>query len=413
MVSKKSNTHDKVQVVIMVAGSSTRTRPLTDNKPKPLLKILNKAVLEHTIESLSTITDEIILIVNYKKEMIGSFIKTYLSKKYPKIRFFLIHQKTPLGTGHAILQAEPYIKGRFIAMNGDDLYSSLDIKSCLDYSLCSLAHPVEDTSQYGIFKVDKNNKLLDLVEKPQKKIGSNLANTGLYVLDTNIFPILKNIRKSPRGEIEITDAILSLSKQEDFHVYPAKDYWFPLTYPWSLLSANEYFISKIKKSVIKGKVEKGVTIKGFAIVGKNTVLKAGTYIEGPVVIGESCELGPNCYLRKGTTLGDGCKIGQSVEIKNTIVLDNTKIPHLSYIGDSIIGENTNLGAGTTTANLKHDNSNVRSTIKGVLIDTGRRKLGTIIGDNVHTGINTTIYPGRKIYSNCSTLPGEIVRKDIG
>ena len=94
-------------------------------------------------------------------------------------------------------------------------------------------------------------------------------------------------------------------------------------------------------------------------------------------------------------------------------MDGSKIPHLSYIGDSVIGENVNLGAGTITANLRHDNGNIKSMIKEKLIDTKRRKFGAVIGDNVHTGINTSIYPGRKIWPGKTTLPGEVIKKDVG
>jgi UDP-N-acetylglucosamine diphosphorylase / glucose-1-phosphate thymidylyltransferase / UDP-N-acetylgalactosamine diphosphorylase / glucosamine-1-phosphate N-acetyltransferase / galactosamine-1-phosphate N-acetyltransferase len=94
------------------------------------------------------------------------------------------------------------------------------------------------------------------------------------------------------------------------------------------------------------------------------------------------------------------------------VMDNTSIGHLSYVGDSVIGENVNLGAGFIVANLRHDNADVKSTVKGKLISSKRRKLGTIIADNVKTGIRTTIYPGRKIWPGKTTLPGEIVKKDI-
>ena len=137
----------------------------------------------------------------------------------------------------------------------------------------------------------------------------------------------------------------------------------------------------------------------------------GTYIEGNVMIGKDCKIGPNAYIRDGTTIGDGCHVGASVELKNMILMDNSNIPHLSYIADSVIGEKCNLGAGTITSNLRHDNNNVKSVVKDKLIDTGRRKLGVIIGDNVHTGINTSFYPGRKLWPNTTTLPGEIIKKD--
>ena len=184
-----------------------------------------------------------------------------------------------------------------------------------------------------------------------------------------------------------------------------------LRYSWDLLFVNEELIGDLKENKIEGTIRDGVTIDGNVVVGEGTVLLPGVYIEGNTIIGRNCKIGPNCYIRGNTHIGDNCHIGQSVEIKNSILMNKVSVGHLSYVGDSIIGERTNFGAGTTTANLRHDGKNHRSTINGALVDTGRRKLGVIVGDDVHTGINTTIYPGRKIWSYASTKPGEIVKKD--
>jgi len=165
-------------------------------------------------------------------------------------------------------------------------------------------------------------------------------------------------------------------------------------------------------SEIHGEVSPGAHVEGPLYVGKGSVVRPGVYIEGPVMIGEGCTVGPNCYLRPGTVLGRGCKVGQGCEIKNSILMDSAAVPHLSYVGDSVVGEKANLGCGTVTANFRHDGKNHRSRVKDELIDTGRRKLGAIIGDGVHTGIHTSIYPGRKLWPQTSTLPGEIVREDL-
>ena len=142
------------------------------------------------------------------------------------------------------------------------------------------------------------------------------------------------------------------------------------------------------------------------------------------MIGEHCTIGPNAYLRSSTTIGNNCKIGFEVEIKNSVVFNNSAIPHLSYIGDSVIGEGVNVAAGSITANVRHDAGLIRSSviknaggeireeIRGELVDTGLHKLGTILADGVKLGIRTLIYPGRKIWPGKTTLPGEIVTKDI-
>ena len=141
-------------------------------------------------------------------------------------------------------------------------------------------------------------------------------------------------------------------------------------------------------------------------------MKSGTYFEGPVIIGNNCTVGPNCYIRGCTTIADNCKIGQGVEIKNSIIMENTNICHLSYVGDSVIGSDVNLGAGFITANLRHDGKNVQSKVKGKLFDTKLEKLGAIVGDGVKTGINTAVLPGRKIWPGTHTQISEVVKEDI-
>ncbi|GAX61404.1 nucleoside-diphosphate-sugar pyrophosphorylase [Candidatus Scalindua japonica] len=386
----------------MAAGKSTRTWPLTLTMPKPLLKVMNKEIVKHNLDALQGLVNEVIVIVGYKKEMIIDEI----GHKYGKLKIKYAEQKRQLGTGHALKSVEELIKDKFIVIGGDDIFSKRDIKACLKHRYAVLGCEVEAPDRFGVFVV-KGKEVKKIVEKPEQFV-SDIANTGLYVFDKSIFKI--KLRKSQRGEYEIVDYINALVKKEKVVCEMVKGHWLSVGYPWDLIEANSILVSKIK-SDIKGKVEKNVTVKGKLIVGKGTEILSGTYIKGDVVIGENCSIGPNCYLRGNTSIGNGCHIGQAVEIKNSIIMDNAKVPHLSYVGDSIIGKNSNLGAGTITANLKHDNKNVRSVVKGKPVDTGRRKLGAIIADDVHTGIKTAIYPGRKIWPGLGTLPGEVVDKD--
>ena len=187
---------------------------------------------------------------------------------------------------------------------------------------------------------------------------------------------------------------------------------FIIRYPWDFIRANELYVAALAGDSIHGEIHPNAVIDGTLHLGLGTRILPGVFIEGNVVIGANCKIGPNCYIRGNTSIGDNCHIGQSVEIKNCLILSNTNVGHLSYIGDSVLGEKVNLGAGTTTSNLRHDGKNHRSLVNGELIDTGRRKFGAIIGDGVHTGINTSIYPGRKLWPNTTTRPGEIVQKDL-
>lgn len=187
---------------------------------------------------------------------------------------------------------------------------------------------------------------------------------------------------------------------------------FAITYAWDLLRANAEAMTARKNYVQESGAHASLYVDGRLQVGKGTKILPGVVIEGDVIIGDNCKVGPNCYIRGSTAIGDKCHVGQAVEIKNSILLPGTNVGHLSYLGDSILGEKVNFGAGTITSNLRHDGGTHRSPVSGRMVDTGRRKLGAIVGDGVHTGIHTSLYPGRKLWPLATTLPGAIVDKDI-
>ncbi len=187
---------------------------------------------------------------------------------------------------------------------------------------------------------------------------------------------------------------------------------FAIAYSWDLLRANAEAMTARQAYVQESVAHPSLYVDGRLQVGKGTKILPGVVIEGDVVIGDHCKVGPNCYLRGSTAIGDKCHVGQAVEIKNSILLPGTNVGHLSYVGDSILGEKVNFGAGTITSNLRHDGGAHRSPIDGRMVDTGRRKLGAIVGDGVHTGIHTSLYPGRKLWPKTSTLPGAIVDRDL-
>lgn len=391
-----------VQCVILAAGKSTRTYPLTVTRPKALLKIVNKTILEHTLDNLTGLVDEVIVIVGFKKEMIID----YFGDKYNGIRLIYVEQKEQKGTGHALLQAKDLVKDRFLMLNGDDLYSKDDLKKCLEKKYCVLVKEVENPERFGILKTD--GKLVKkIIEKPQEYI-SNLANCQAFVLDKSIFDI--ELNKTSRGEYEVTDYVNALAKIEDIEYVIVKDYWQPIGYPWNILEANSHFLKLIKTKIENNVViEDNVHIKGEVIIGKGTIIKSGTYIEGPVIIGENCTIGPLAYIRPDTAIGNKCTIRS--EVFDAVIGDESVLKHHAYIGHSVLGVDVNIGAGTVTSDYRHDGKNHITVVNDNKIDSGRRKLGSFMGDYVRTGINTSIYPGRKLWPWTGTLPGEIVLKD--
>lgn len=392
------------QAIILAAGKGTRMEPLSCSQDKPFLEILGKSILEHNLEQLNGLVDKVILVIRPGDR--GQAIIKKFGLKHKKTPIKYIVQKQALGTGHAVNSAKHLLKEKFILLNGDDFYLKQDIKNVLKKFPCILAKEVKSPQFFGVLFLLKNY-LKEIEEKP-KNPSSNLVNTGLYYLPVSILKF--SIKKSSRGEYEFTDHIKNFIKKEKLYCVKAEK-WISVSFPWNILEASQDILSE-EKEKNQGKIEKHCNLSGKVIIGKGTLIKSGAYIEGPVKIGKNCTIGPNCFIRKFTIIGNNCRIGQGAEIKNSVIGNNVSVAHFSYIGDSVIADKCNIGAGTITANWRHDALTIKSEVKGELIDTGRDKLGAVLGEGVKTGINTLIYPGRKIWPGKTTLPGETVKKDI-
>jgi bifunctional UDP-N-acetylglucosamine pyrophosphorylase/glucosamine-1-phosphate N-acetyltransferase len=393
-----------MQAIILAAGKSTRCFPLTVTTPKPLLPVANKPLIMYHLDSLVGLVKEVIIVIGYN----GIMIRKALEGGYRGIRIKYFEQNGIKGTGDAMRQVAPLIKDRFMVISGDDFYLAEDIRKLAKHENCVLVSECSEPQLFGVVEHTKG-RVSRIIEKPAKP-KSKLVNAAAYVFERGMIESLKKIKRSPRGELEFTDAVNIWAKGHKVGYQVAKK-WLGLSHSWKLLDANAEVLSMLPKR-IEGIVEPRATVKGKLILGKNSVVKNGVYIEGDVIIGENSVVGPNCYIRGPVAIGQGCKVGNAIEVKNSILMDGATVGHLSYVGDSILGCHVNFGAGTITANLRHDNSHVKSVVKGELVDTGRRKLGAIVGDYVHTGIHTSIYPGRKLWPNTMTKPGEIVDKDI-
>ena len=389
-----------MKAVILAAGEGNRMRPLTYTRPKVMLPLANKPILEHLLlEAKGGGIREFIFIVGYHDEQVRNYFGN--GEKWG-VSISYCNQHKQLGTADAVRTVEGMVAGNFLMINGDIIVNRKEIKNLAGGDETTMsAIEVEDTRDLGLVEVQEKRvvRIYEKVERPP----SNLANAGLYLFTPDIFPAIAQTPKSPRGEYEITDSLQLMIDLGQVVACQKISYWLDLSYPWNLLPANESILSGIEAENL-GEIEDNVVIKGAVSTGPGTIVRAGSYITGPVTIGQNCDIGPNCYIRPSTAIGDNCHIGGACEVKNSIIMKGAKVPHHNYVGDSVIGEECNLGAGTKIANLRLDEKEIR--VAGN--DTRRRKLGAIIGDGVKTGINVSIDVGTMIGNNTYLGPGAIV-----
>jgi UDP-N-acetylglucosamine diphosphorylase/glucosamine-1-phosphate N-acetyltransferase len=389
-----------LKAVILAAGEGNRMRPLTSTRPKVMLPIANKPILEHLlIEVKEAGIGEFIFIVGYYDELVRSYFGK--GEKWG-VNIAYAEQRKQLGTADAIRMVEGMVDENFLVINGDVIINRQDIKKLMKYNRNTMS-VIEVKDPLGLGMVELSGKKVVNIYEKKEQPPTLIANAGLYLFTPEVFNAVARTEKSPRGEYEITDSLKILMAARSGLYYHELQSWLDLSYPWDLLAANESMLAGLKAQNL-GKVEENVVLKGAIAIGKDTVVKSGSYIEGPAIIGEGCRIGPNCYIRPSTTIGNGCHIGAAVEVKNSIIMNGTDFPHLNYVGDSVIGEGCNFGAGTKIANLRLDKQNIK--VAGV--DTGRRKLGAIVGDRVETGINTSINVGSMIGNNTFIGPGVVV-----
>ena len=375
-------------------------RPLTYTRPKVMLPVANKPILEHLlVQAEKAGIREFIFIVGYHDEQVRHY---FGGGERWGVSIDYCTQRKQLGTADALKMVEGLVDGNFLMMNGDIIVAHDDIERVAKRKNITLSViEVENARDLGVVELSQR-KVVHIYEKSGEP-PFNTANAGLYLFTPEIWGAISQTAKSPRGEYEITDSLQLMIDSGQRILYQELSSWMDLSYPWDLLSANESLLSGIEAQN-GGEVEENVVIKGAVSIGENTVIRSGSYIVGPVIIGQGCDLGPNCYIRPYTAIGDNCRIGGAVEVKNSIIMNGSKIPHYNYVGDSVIGEGCNLGAGTKIANLRLD----KKDIWAAGINTKRRKLGAIIGDRVETGINSSINVGCIIGNDVRIGPGAVV-----
>ncbi|WP_248516843.1 bifunctional sugar-1-phosphate nucleotidylyltransferase/acetyltransferase [Salinarchaeum laminariae] len=410
-----------MDAVIVAAGKGTRMRPLTDERPKPLLPVGTTTLLERTMGQCSPHVDRFVLVVGYR----GDAIREAIGDTFDGAPVEYVEQRQRKGTAHAVGRAADVVDDRFIVCNGDlvlddALFERLAATEGHALTVTTVPNPTE----YGVVDVDWDAastgtaRVEGIVEKPDDP-PSDLGNVGVYAFEPSIFDAIDRTTESPRGEFEITDSIeLLLDDGAEIAAVEYDGTWLDVGRPWDLLTATETVLGELdgdssSEQLIDGTVEDGADLHGPVVVENGARVRSGAYVEGPVVIRSGADVGPNAYVRGATVLGPDVRVGNGVEVKNSVLMAGAHAAHLSYVGDSVLGRDVNFGAGTVVANLRHDDANVRMRVKGEAVDTGRRKLGVVLGDGAKTGIDTSLNAGVVLGTGAATEPGETVRRDRG
>ena len=395
-----------MQAVLLAAGEGTRMRPLTASTPKPMLPVADRPLVAHTADAaVAAGVDELVLVVGYE----AKDVRACFGSEYRGVPVEYAVQAEQLGTAHAVRCAREHLDGPFAVLNGDDLYDDESLAALLEAGADGPAvgtYRVDDPTSYGVFDVE-DGFVTGVVEKPAEP-PSDLVNVGAYVFPAAAHDWL-DVPMSERGEHELTDVLARVIEEREVQAVPVER-WLGCGRPWELLAANEWKLGELDRAVA-GEVHPDADLRGSVVVEDGATVEAGVVVEGPALVRSGAELGPNAYVRGATLLGEGTHVGNGVEIKNSVLMRDAAVPHLSYVGDSVLGTDVNFGAGTQVANLRHDDADVRFTVKGERVSTGRRKFGVVAGPGVKTGINTSLNPGVRLSPGATTTPGESVTRD--
>jgi bifunctional UDP-N-acetylglucosamine pyrophosphorylase/glucosamine-1-phosphate N-acetyltransferase len=414
-----------MQAVILAAGQGTRIRPLSETIPKPMLPVADRPIVAHVADAaIDAGADELVFVAGF----LGEQVEEYFGETYRGVPVNYVTQDEQLGTAHAVNQAREHIDGPFAVLNGDNIYDVESVATLFDEAPSVAAYTVDDPRSYGVLSTagvaetdgagtgaavepgdadSTRARVTGIVEKPDDP-PTSLANAGAYVFPAEAKEYL-DVPMSERGEHEITDVLERVI--EEFEVTAVEvERWLDVGRPWELLEANELYLGDMERD-LAGDVSEDAELRGNVVVEEGATVEPGVVIEGPVLVRSGATVGPNAYVRGATLLEEGVHVGNGVEIKNSVVMRDGAVPHLSYVGDSILGRDTNLGAGTQVANLRHDDEPVAIDVKGELTSTGRRKFGVVLGHGARTGINTSFNPGVVLSCEASTYPGEVVTDD--
>ena len=380
--------------VVLAAGEGIRLRPLTSNRPKPMLPAGNRPILEHVLDALVDAgMERLVVVVGYRRER----VQEHFGPEYRGIPVEYVRQNKQLGSGHALLQARKTVAGPMLVVNGDHLVEASavdDVVTAFETSDAGAAMAVierDDPSKYGAVTVSGPD-VTEITEKPATD-SYRLINAGIYAFEASIF---EAIEETPRtaGELALTDTIARLIADKRVRSVRVGGLWIDATYPWDLLSVTARVLERGR--VPGSRHTEGIWVDDSALVDDTATLRP------PVAVGPDCEIGPGSVVGPNVALGQNATIGANVTVDRAVLDTDSRVGHGSTLVDAVLGQDATVGVDTSVpggpADVRIDHE--------VFED---QRLGAVLADRVQAGGGVTFEPGTLVGPGASIGTGATVR----
>jgi len=362
-----------------------------------MVMIAGRYLLENTVNLLaaSGITD-INIVVGHKSEKI---VDHFQRGKDFHVNIQYVYQDVPGEIGDAILLArERILPDRYFLLVYGDIMTPTNIFSktiqgfnLFQSSIASICL-TPSTKPYGNIFMNDEMKITRIIEKPEENNLGNYVLSGVFVLPVTFFTLLEETEGNMEGALSL------MVGRHELHASIWDEDWIDIGYPWDILTANHMVMSGWEESSISrfAKLNGNVKIEGPVRIERDVIIESGVVVRGPCYIGPGCFIGNNALIREYTTIGPNSVIGFGVELKNCVMFGNNKVGRLSFIGDSVVGENVYIGSGTMTINGNLDGSPVQTVLEEISHETNLLKVGSFIGDSAKIGASNTLAAGTVI-----------------
>lgn len=378
------------QAIVLAAGEGQRLRPFTVTRPKAMLSIADKPIVQYVVEALAQngIRD-IVFVVGYRKEQVYDYMG---SGEQFGVNISYVTQEKQLGTAHALAAAREAAQDEFLVLHGDNLIAAATIADFTAITPDAVLVKREAVPErYGVVNVE-GDYVRDIEEKPKEAV-SNLVNTGIYAFTKSIFEFTE-------AELDIPDALNNMiAGGRNIRAFETVDTWLDVVYPWDILSLNAAVLSGIQLS-LAGKIEDGVYLKGQVVIGEETVIRSGTYISGPVVIGAGCDIGPNVCIKPATSIGDNVVIDTFSEVENSVIGNDVRLGPGCIIENSVINKGCVLKGRFSAFGGK---SELRVNGENPPAD-----IGVMMGEDCIVGNNVLAQPGSLVGNYCQVQMAKMI-----